>query len=174
MIPQLGPATSHPAGIACSPPLRFRPLFNVTHATMRVRDYVRAKGMTEAQEAGLRYEAKAQAHLLDLIPDYLSGVVLSFLDGGVARTLIPDGLLIYPDRAFIFEIKHQHCPEAWWQLEKLYKQVLVSIIQRPVSLVEVCRTFDPSTLFPVPVAHVPDLKTWVSKPQDHFGVYTWR
>jgi hypothetical protein len=53
------------------------------------------------------------------------------------------------DRVLIFEIKSQHMPEAWWQLEQLYRPVLRA--RRPlcpIVCVEVCRSYDPAMPFP--------------------------
>lgn len=171
MIPQL---ESRAAGAIKVPPPRFRPLGHVSHVNLQNRDYVRAQGMTLAQQAGLRYEAKVQEWMLTRFVNYLSGPVLSFLDDSVVRALKPDGLLIGPSHIVIFEIKHQHCPEAWWQLEKLYKVALDELYHRPISLVEICRSYDPAMPFPCEVELVSDLEEWTLKHQPVFGVYVWR
>lgn len=173
MMPQL--STIGTSSGALAPPLRFRPLGNISQVTLQNRDYVRHEGQTEVQEIGLRYESQVQKVLKEMFPIYLAGPVITLLDDSVMRSLRPDGLLIHAYGVFIFEIKYQHCPEAWWQLEKLYKRASEKLFHRPISLVEVCRTYDPATPFPCEVTLVPDLNDWVSQPRpDHFGVHVWR
>lgn len=176
MIPSLEALSGRAAGASLSvPPPRFRSLGNVTHFSISFSDYCQSgQGVSEAQKQGLRYEAKVQDYLVARFRDYNPEPRISVLDDGVARQLRPDGLLIYPDRVFIFEIKYQHMPEAWWQLEKLYKVALAKKYHCPISLVEVCRSYDPAMPFPVPVTLIEDLESWVSKPRDEFGVLEWR
>lgn len=174
MTPQLETSGSAAGAPLHVPPPRFRPLGQVTNVSLQNASYIRMRGVTGAQRAGLRYEASVQRDLAELFPDYRSGPVVTLLDDQVYRSLRPDGLLIQPDRVFIFEIKHQHCPESWWQLERLYKVALAKLYHCPISLVEVCRTYDPSMPYPVPVTLVTDLEDWVSKPRDDIGVYVWR
>ena len=167
--------SGHSAGVPLNvPPPRFRPLVKVSHVSITWRDYVRGKGLTEAQKNGLRYEAQVQEHLSARFEAYHPEPTIRVLDDGVQRELRPDGVLVYPDRAFIFEIKYSHVPESWWQLEKLYKVALDRLYHCPISLIEVCRSYDPAVPYPVPVLLVSNLEDWVSKPRDDFGVFVWR
>jgi hypothetical protein len=157
------------------PPLRFRPLISPTHIRVHKSPYVRASGTTGAQKSGLRYEAQIQRNLQGLFASYEAGTSLHFLDSGSARTAQPDGIIVYSDYIFVFEIKYQHCPEAWWQLERLYKPLLqLAFPRRPISVVEICRSYDPSMPFPCRVTRFDDLVEWVSEPQEGFGVLEWR
>lgn len=175
MIPQLETSRFAAGEAALNvPPPRFRPLGHVSHVTISWRDYKSGKGLTEAQKNGLRYEAYVQAWLTERFDNYKPEPTIRCLDDQVARELRPDGLLVYPDRLFIFEIKYGHVPESWWQLEKLYKQALGRLYQCPISLVEVCRSFDPAMPYPVPVTRILDLDDWVSQPRSDLGVYVWR
>jgi len=180
MIPTLETSRCAAGAAALNvPPPRFRTLGRVSHVSITWRDYVRGTGLTDAQKNGLRYEAQVQEDLVERFTleqgsAYKPEPRLRFLDDGVTRELRPDGLLQCPDHVFIFEIKYGHVPEAWWQLEKLYKVALANRYHCPISLVEVCRSYDPATPFPVPVTLVTDLEDWVSRPRDDFGVYVWR
>lgn len=158
------------------PPPRFRPLTGApTHVNFRSSPYTPAQGLTVAQKNGLRYEAKAQEHFSGLFgSDYKAGPYIHFLDNRVARTAQPDGVLLLPHSIYIFEIKFQHVPEAWWQLEKLYKPLLTALFQKPVACIEVCRSFDPSTPFPVKTTGIVDLCEWVARERNEFGVLLWR
>lgn len=180
MMPALATSSAATPGVGVPPP-RFRPLGHISHVSLASTDYVRSQGLTEAQKAGLRYEAHVQEALLGRFPAYQAGPVVRCLDDSVCRVLKPDGLFVVrqnlrllPSHVFIFEIKHQHVPEAWWQLEKLYKRVLEKLFLCPISLVEICRSYDPSMPFPVPVTLISDLEDWITEPRSEFGVWTWR
>ena len=74
----------------------------------------------------------------------------------------PDGLLIdIPEgRITIIEIKLQHTPAAWWQLEMLYAPVLSSLFaggKFDFCLVEAVKWLDPSVPFPVTFQKLPDI-----------------
>lgn len=174
MIPQLE-TEGRPAGTTPVPPLRFRPIVGtIREVDIRPSGYVRQPGLTAAQESGRRYESQVQDFLQDRFGYYLAEPTVKFTDNGVFRAVRPDGILPFKSHVVIFEIKHQHVPEAWWQLEKLYKLVLDELYHRPVSLVEICRSYDPGMPFPVPVELIRDLESWVTEPQPAFGVYQWR
>lgn len=176
MIPLLE-SSGRPAGAALNvPPPRFRPIIGpIREVRLQPREYVRQHGMTSSQEIGRRYESQVQRYLEDLfMAHYIPEPIISFMDNSLYRTIRPDGVLVEKDFVFIFEMKYQHVPEAWWQLEKLYKQALVSLYHRPISLVEICRSYDPATPFPCEVELVSDLEAWVSRPRETFGVHVWR
>lgn len=157
------------------PPLHFRGLTSPKNIRLHHVNYSRAQGVTAAQKNGLRYESQVQTSLFAKFADYNAGSYIHFEDLGEARTVQPDGLLVYPDYIFIFEIKYQHCPEAWWQLERLYKPLLtLAFPRRPVSVVEICRSYDPSMPFPCHVNRISDIVEWIAEPQERFGVCEWR
>lgn len=175
MLPLLE-MSSCAAGTALQvPPPRFRSITGpVREVRLQPQEYVRQRGVTASQEVGRRYEAQVQEHLDRFFGEYVPEPIISFTDNKLYRTVKPDGVLVCPSHVVIFEIKYTHVPEAWWQLEKLYKLVLDGLYHRPISLVEICRSYDPATPFPVPVELVPDLETWVSRHQSTFGVHVWR
>lgn len=176
MIPLLEP-TGCAAGTTLNvPPPRFKHVTGpIREIRLQPQEYVRQRGTTASQEMGRRYESQVQSYLEDLfMAHYVPEPVISFTDNGLYRTVRPDGVLIEKDFIVIFEIKYQHVPEAWWQLEKLYKVVLDGLYHRPVSLVEICRSYDPATPFPCEVEFIPDLESWVSVHRPAFGVYQWR
>lgn len=169
--PLAGPAPVH------APPPHFLPvgmLFHVRHYTPK--PYVRGEGTTTAHKVGLRYEAAVQDWLYANLPPYDPTPSISFTDSASSRQrgAIPDAVLALPDFGFVFEIKHQHCPEAWWQTEKLYRPLLEQHFQRPFSSVEICHSYDPATPFPCPVTLISDLNDWVSKRREGYGVFQWR
>lgn len=175
-LTRLDSAGSAGAELSTVPPPRFRPLRGPTRDVRLNRvEYSTAQGVTFAQKNGLRYERKVQEFLSKKFPDYIPGPYIHFTDDSMCRTVQPDGILVFDDVVFIFEIKFQHVPEAWWQLEKLYKPLLKLIYPtREVSCVEICRSFDPAMPFPTSVEGVIDLLEWTSKPRSDFGVYLWR
>lgn len=175
MTPQLETSGSAAGAPLQVPPPRFRPLGQVSHVSIQFTDYCQTgRGLTEAQKNGLRYEAYVQAWLRDQFENYNPEPTIRCLDNQVSRELRPDGVLLYPDRVFIFEVKYSHVPESWWQLEKLYKVALGKLYHCPISLVEVCRSYDPAMPYPVPVTLVTDLEDWISRPRSDLGVYVWR
>lgn len=179
MIPFLSGQSGILAGSPTSlvPPPRFRPLRGqVTEARCLLSiGYDAAAGTTDAQRAGLRYEAKVQQFLKSRFPAYEAAPWLHFLDDKLARTAQPDGVLKLNNFVVIFEIKHQHCPEAWWQLERLYRPVIEVIWPNtPVMCIEVCRSYDPSMPFPCPVTLIEKIDEWCSEPRKEFGVYACR
>lgn len=185
MLPYLvGPEGSKSASrqeraLPLIPPLHFRPLSShVTNSRLRLSDYITAEGLTASQKNGLRYERAVQCFLYETFHDYYHPApYIHFEDGGVARTCQPDGFLMDQRGGgiFLFEIKYQHCPEAWWQLVKLYTPLLQRLYpQHKVSCVEICRSYDPSTPFPCPITLVEDIEKWTSEPRIDFGVLRWR
>lgn len=179
MLPSLTPnrvVASAGAAPLSTPPPRFRPLLGPTNEIqLRAVPYRRAEGITGSQKAGLRYEEHVQNVLQTKFSNYMPGPYLHFKDRGVVRTAQPDGVLLFDDYLFIFEVKYTHCPEAWWQLEKLYAPLLRQLFpSRTVGLVEVCRSYDPSTPFPCAIECFDCIIEWCSRPRTQFGVWAWR
>lgn len=159
-----------------TPPPRFRPLLGPTaEVKFRPSSYRAAEGLTSAQKNGLRYESYVQKLLQQKFSNYHAGPYIHFLDRGIARTCQPDGVLCFDHSIFVFEIKYQHVPEAWWQLEKLYAPLLRLLFpSHPIALIEVCRSYDPATPFPCSTTQFSDLDEWVSRPRSDFGVWAWK
>jgi hypothetical protein len=176
-LPQLTPDASTGLSVPPPPP-RHRPLRGVPRfVKWRSSGATGSQGLTDAQKAGLRYEAKAQ--------DFLSGALhswyhvapyLHFDDAGLSRTLVPDGILFDHDgTAMIFEIKSQHMPEAWWQLRKLYEPVVRELsFVNATSCIEVTKSYDPSMGFPEEVLVCHSLSELVAAPAHCFKVFVWR
>jgi len=77
--------------------------------------------------------------------------------------------------AVIFEIKLQHMPEAWWQLRKLYQPVVEEYYKpRAISVVEVCRSFDPAIPLPEDIELIDDIQGFIAAAAGNFGVLRWR
>lgn len=167
--------------VSVPPPIFFKPLSGVpSNVRVILGPYERAVGDTAAREAGLRYEQKVQRQLMAKFGSiYWPAPYVHFKDGHntrFARTVIPDGIMHseYHNRTYIFEIKSQHTPDAWWQLAALYKPVLIQRNKSvPISCIEVCRVYDPSTPFP---CHFDLLRSVedVCQYGGVFGVLPWR
>jgi hypothetical protein len=177
MIPSFANVDELSNVVNVPPPRHFRPAGKVTEARWRPGIAIPSQGLTEAQKAGLRYEAKAQMHLREVLGKrYFVAPTLSF-SNGESRICIPDGLFWASSVVFIFEIKIQHMAEAWWQLRKLYAPVVAAFPARyKVRCVEVVRVFDPSTPFPEKCHQISDLKSHcaASNSVEELGVYVWR
>ena len=161
------------------PPPHFRPLVGEPRGVqISSRRVSPAHGSSLAQKAGLRYEAKVHAELLEQFGDrYVQAVPFFFVDNTGRRGCIPDGLLkVSPSRTAIIEIKSQHMPDAWWQLRKLYEPVLRAAgSEREFVLVEICRSFDPATPFPERFDLLDSLLPWAETAADgSFGVMKWK
>lgn len=184
MLPSLSPLSDRDrAGSAGSgavlvpPPPSFRPPRGaIRDVTVTPVNYVRATGNTAAKMAGLRFEAKCQARLAAQWPEYLPSPRIDFWDDTGHRFVWPDGLLALHDRLVLFEIKRQHMPEAWWQLERLYRPLLAAGSRLPTQVIEIVHTYDPQMPFPCPVTLVQDLLCWTRDESAlvKFGVVVWR
>lgn len=142
--------------VAVPPPLRFRPLQGEPRNVAMQGSYFGTKPTgSAAQRGGMRYERKAQSWLKEHVPNYLASPQFTFRDDSGARSIVPDGIATFGDEhsdelLVIFEIKITHMPDAWWQLEKLYRPVLQAWHPRAkVVCIEVTRTYDPAVPFPV-------------------------
>lgn len=178
VIPQLAPdGTGVPVSVPS--PSHFRPLRGIPRlANWSPQAGWAPKGLTAAQKAGLHYEQKAQLFLeARLGPKFQQQPLLRFEDDAGPRALVPDGLYFEADgTAYVFEIKSQHMPEAWWQLRRLYEPVLRALpaVQR-VSCVEVVRSFDPSMGFPEePFVIRDDIYAVLSSPVAPLKVFVWK
>ena len=146
-----------------------RPL-NVVRAEMLlgIPDFVRTRRGTSAQRTGIRYEAKVQDHFQELYPHYVrSPWFLYATEEYPARINYAqfDGLLIdiYRGILTIVEIKYKHTADAYFQLVNKYVPILEKFfeVKGPriwqTAVVEVCRYFDPSIIFPCQVQRCEDI-----------------
>src|ERR1043165_6993784 len=183
MLPQLTPNLCADT-VSAPPPPRYRPLNGEPRlVSWRPSSASGSVGLTEAQKAGLRYEAKVQDYLCAALgTSYYPAPYLHFLDGtvlengGAYRTLVPDGLFFAPEKlVYIFEFKSQHMPEAWYQLRKLYEPVVKRLDVDPrTSVIEVVRSYDPAMGFPEPVILCSSLDEALDSPLHSFKVLRWR
>lgn len=168
-----------PRKVDVPPPVRFNPIVGVPQNVRFGPDIFfghRRRGLSAAQKAGLLYEDKVQRELTESNSEYIASPTIHFNDDSGARTIIPDGLLNLPGRVIIVEIKSQHMPEAWWQLDQLYRPV---IQQRrplcPVLCLEICRSYDPAMPFPAEFNLFASLgEAIMSPPAVTLGVLPWR
>lgn len=175
MLPQFLQETK-PVQVAAPP--RFRGVLPpVKWAVCKSGSWVPLPGITAAQKAGLRYEAKVHRYMEEHFGEaYRASPLIRFQDDNGVRQCIPDGLLQVRGRVVIFEVKHQHMPEAWWQLKRLYQPVVEALFPAvPVHVVEVCRSYDPSTPFPCSVHLIENIHTYVLQNKlEPFGVLKWK
>lgn len=139
----------------CAPPSWFRGVEGVRSAWPDSggpfgRTPARLSG-THAQRAGKRYERKAIAYLQERLGTaFLPSPWYKFKDSkGALRWCQPDGVLLTPELALIFEIKIGFTSAAWWQLRKLYEPVIRAAYQPPrIGVLVMCKSFDPAVPFP--------------------------
>ena len=78
-------------------------------------------------------------------------------------------------RLTIFEVKHAHTVDAWWQLKELYRPVVRAMFPQrlwKIRLVEIVRYYDADAYFPQPYSLIPDL--FHPLPEEEIGVFIWR
>lgn len=131
---------------------------------------------SQAQRAGLKYERKAQEHMMALYPDsYVPSPWLMFRlkSEPLLRYCQPDGFVCDIERGIItiVEIKLRHCAEAYSQVIGIYWPVLKQIFPTfEFRWMELTRFYDPMTDFPVPVQMVSDVDL---VPRGRFAVHIW-
>lgn len=99
---------------------------------------------------GIKYERVVQSWLeAHLGAGYLASPWLRFRLRGEPRLqwCQPDGILVDPfiGQITIVEIKYQHCPDAWYQMNMLYAPVLAKLFPKPhwtLATCEVVKWFD--------------------------------
>lgn len=183
MLPHLSPlngGASAGAPVGVPPPPRFKPIVgNVINVEMNPHNPFSGQiGRSASQRVGLSYERKIRGLLRDNTRNsiYYDSPIYHFQDGSGWRTCIPDGLDCYSDKVVVLEIKSQHVPDAWWQLRKLYEPLTRRLFPgTSVSVLEICRTYDPQTPFPEAVTLVDDFASFLRESRDgELGVYRWR
>jgi len=133
-----------------------------------------SKGRTGAQKLGLYYESKVHDILEAIYEiDYRRSPSILFEDRSGLHRCIPDGILNIGSRLIIVEIKLRHTERAYWQLERLYKPVLGTMVVpgTRVYTVEICRSYDPDEVWP----GVHEVVTSLHRlPLDRTGVLQWQ
>lgn len=171
--------------VSVPPPIFFKPLSGIpSHVSIVLGPYERAIGDTSARKAGLRYEEKVQRELTSKFGSmYWPAPYVHFRDGDstrFARTVVPDGIMHLEcnSRTYIFEIKAQHTPDAWWQLTRLYRPIIQERDRSSaISCIEICRVYDPATPFPCRFDLLQSIDDVVGNAfgyQGEFGVLPWR
>lgn len=189
MLPHFATGSAERGSVSVPPPLHFRPptgpirdvVVEWTDIDERCKRMGRLRGDTPAKDAGLRYEQQAQNYIGEVLGfAYATSPVLHFRDDLGPRFCIPDGVythdgLVHNEDLYIalVEIKAQHCPEAWWQLKRLYEPVLRAWSGAKIVCLEVVKSYDPDTPFPCPFRLITDLKEWKKTPPE-FSVFQWK
>ena len=141
----------------CPPPSRFIAAVDVRSAKFLSGQppFIRRRKSTGRFAVGIRYEREVLDHLSLLalgVPsvELRLGPWLEFVDKRGRRWCQPDAVL--SDRKtgihIIYEVKYQFTSDAWWQLKWLYLPVLEKLLQGPIGLIQICRWYDPASLFP--------------------------
>lgn len=178
VLPSISPLSGRrEASVDVPPPLRFKPLKGpITEVRLGAEQIVHGRisaDMSFAKIAGLKYEQQFLNYLREEEPQVYIRPHIHFRDNGVYRTVIPDAVLWADDVVVVFEVKSQHMPEAWWQLEKLYIPVLEKLWFGMVRGVEVVKTYDPQMPWPGTYMVFSDLED-ATKSVAHLGVLKWR
>lgn len=162
------------SGVHVPPPPHFRALQGrPKFLRLEANPWAKSRGDTVARMNGLRYEGKVQNKLQRTFGDYLQSPAIYFEDQSGLRFVVPDGLIIRPNRVYVIEIKSQHMPEAWWQLHELYLPILRSRnAARPISCLEIVKSYDPSMPFPCSVDMVKSDE--IAAYKGSFGVVEWK
>ena len=135
---------------------------------------------------GIRYEQKAQEHLLNIRPlTYVPSPWLKFKSSkrspiGYAngwRWCQPDGLDIDINSGLItiVEFKLSHTANAWWQTRELYEPVVKKLFPPSLwqfSIVEIVKWFDPDTYFPEEFHFIRNLRFQDTRP-GRFHLHIW-
>lgn len=148
----------------CAPPSWFRGVEGVRSAWPDSggpfgRTPARLAG-SAAQKAGKRYERKAIAYLQERLGKaFLPSPWYKFHDRkGTLRWCQPDGLVLLPGIALLFEIKIGFTSDAWWQTRKLYEPVLrVAHGVGRVAPFVICKSFDSAVPYPEAYLTLPEI-----------------
>lgn len=121
---------------------------------------------------GIRYEQAGHEYLRGRVAGYRSNPWIKYVDALGTRYCQPDGIVEFAERILLVEFKYQHTRDAWKQLRTLYEPIAKHLYPGlSVSVLEICKWYDPAEAFPEPVV-------LVKNPEDHtgsgFGVHIWR
>lgn len=150
----------------CPPPRGFKPAQNILWTKLHASPppWIKRKKPRGRKAQGIRYERKVLDHLEETNPlPLLRSPWVEFGEEGSNRPrwCQPDGILLDPweGKATLLEVKYQHTAAAWWQLHELYLPVVSHFLPGwSLSLVEVCKWFDPAISFPTRPAMLPTLE----------------
>jgi hypothetical protein len=163
--------------LAAPPPPRFRAAVGVKWAEFGYAPVAEKPPVGLAQKAGVRYEKKAIDYLRsEWAPAFHANRWIQFGDVSGIRWCRPDVLWLPSDSdlCVICEIKIQHMPEAFWQLQHLYLPVVkVLFPKKRYLLLELVGSYDPAMNFP-PHSLLNSLKEVRYLPADMIGVLPWK
>lgn len=167
------------------PPAGFTKAENPTN--VRLIDYQHPpRRLSAARKAGIRYESswsKFAHNLYGSSYRTFTSELFAYNDTSGQRCCKPDGVLIPPGEEWfaIFEVKVGHIQDSFWQLRHQYEPVLSAwntLKSRRAVVLEVCRRYDPTILYPCKVKrlNILDLDDYFAMPQnpEEVGVLVWK
>jgi len=181
VLPSISPLSDTSAlgarSIDVPPPLKFKPLKGLITEVKIGAEIAFAHintNMSFARIAGLKYERGFLEYLRKKWSPVTIHPHIHFRDDGAYRTAIPDGIAFTPNGVVVFEVKSQHMPEAWWQLEKLYMPIISAAFpDTEVRGIEVVKIYDPQIKWPGQYVLYNDLDDAIMG-SSHLGVLKWR
>lgn len=183
MLPNFLSQTFSPKKMA--PPSNFIPTEHPTN--VRLINFAHPpRRLSAARKAGVRYESRWHRFADQIYGDSyrtFTSQLFAYNDTSGQRCCRPDGILSPAGKGWfaIFEVKVGHISDSFWQLRHQYEPVLTAWaplkVRRPVVL-EVCRRYDPATLYPcrTQILGLLDLDDYLEAPQppDEVGVLIWK
>ncbi len=139
-------------------------------------EFPKPKGkLTAAKAAGIRYQKKAEARLLESFPKAQLQPHFKFSTPSGTESCFPDALIDLGTTVVIVEIKLRHTYDGWFQLTHLYLPVLSKVYQGATFLrLEVCKNYDPLVCLPEEYELTVDPLKWVeSSSRKSFAIAVW-
>lgn len=136
---------------------KFKPAGSVRRAEWTQRPpWIKQHRLTGRFAQGMKYERQVREHLALLVLgqaalDYREGPWIVFWNDYGRRFCQPDALLLDQSNrvCIVYEVKYQHCVDAWFQLRELYCPVVQRLLPGwTVGLMEICHWHDPQVVFP--------------------------
>lgn len=146
--------------------------------------YISSRGrFTQAQKAGLRYEARVLHYLALHFRFVLDHPWLAYYADfeGHQKHCQPDGIIFHrPGKvATVVEVKYSPTPQAYQQLTFLYLPVVKSMLGEmwSVNRLSVCRSIDPNIPLPEKprnIYELGDLDDFLTGPNQKMGQFLWK
>lgn len=177
-LPSISPLSGGDRLAVSTPPFGFKPIIGpITEVKIGAEQIVMGRidtSMSLAKIVGLKYEQEFLNYLRKTYELCLVRPHIHFRDAGAYRTVIPDAI-IWDDHSYIIiEVKSQHMPEAWWQLNELYIPVLKThFYHSRIRGLEVCKKYDPQMPWPGHFVIYNDLEDAIGGVSP-LGVLRWR
>ena len=165
-------------GACAAPPRWFREAGDVRQAWSCEGPFGRTSPRLSgsgAQRAGIRYQRKVDKMLAKQLPGVKLGQWFAFQNGGPkVRYCQPDALWPQGEALLCLEVKVRFGPDAFWQLEDLYRPVLQRALGKDPLLGILCKHFDPYVLAPSEYVLVEELTMDAFRRADpKVGVFIW-